>query len=61
MSDGERMFDWRYCIESSMELPAVAQLLIEEGNDSLEYYYDIVVIILSSESDGGAVDCCHHQ
>ncbi len=43
-----------------MEIPVVAQLQIEEGNDGLKQYYDIVVIILSAESDGGAADCRHH-
>jgi hypothetical protein len=57
LSDGERMFHWRSCIESSLEIPPVGQLVIEEGNGGLEYYYDIVVIILSSESDEGTVDC----
>ena len=56
------MFHRRLCIDSSMEIPVVAQLQIEEeGNDSLEYYYDIVVIKLSAESDGDAADCSHHR
>jgi hypothetical protein len=55
------MFHWRLCIDSSMEIPVVAQLQIEEGSDGLEYYYDNVVIKLSAESDGDAADCCHHR
>ncbi len=33
---------WCSCIDSSIEIPLVAQLQIEteEGNDRLEYYYD---------------------
>ncbi len=54
------MLDWSSCIVSSMEIPAVLQLPIGEGNGDLEYYYDIVVIILSAESDKGATDCHHH-
>ena len=52
LSDGERMFHRRSCIDSSMEIPVVAESQIEEGNDGLEYYYDIVVIILSAELEG---------
>ena len=53
----------RSCIDSSMEIPVVAELQIEEGNDGLEYYYDIVVIILSAELEGrhAPADCCHRH
>ena len=63
LSDGERMIHWRSCIDSSMEIPVVAELQIEEGNDGLEYYYDIVVIILSAELVGcpAPADCCHRH
>ena len=61
LSYGERMFHQRLCTDSSMEIPVVAQLQIEEGNDGLEYYYDIVVIKLSAESYGDAADCSHHR
>ena len=61
LSYGERMCHRRLCIDSSMEIRLVAQLLVEEGNDGLEYYYDIVVIKLSAESDGDAADCSHHR
>ena len=61
LSYGERMFHRRLCIDSSMEIPLVAQLQIEEGSDGLEYYYDNVVIKLSAESDGDAADCSHHR
>ena len=46
-----------------MEIPVVAELQIEEGNDGLEYYYDIVVIILSAELEGrhAPADCCHRH
>jgi hypothetical protein len=55
------MFHRHLCIDSSMEIPVVAQLQIEDGNDGLEYYYDIVVIKLSAESDGDTTDCSHHR
>ena len=60
LSYGERMCHRRLCIDSSMEIHVIAQLQIEEGNDSLKYYYDIVVIKLSAESYGDTTDCSHH-
>ena len=49
-------------IVSFTEIPAVAQLLINEGSGGLDYYYDdIVVIILSAEADKDAIDCHHHH
>ena len=63
LSDGERMFHRRSCIDSSTEIRVVAELQIEEGNGGLEYYYDIVVIILSAELEGrpAPADCCHRH
>ena len=61
LSDGERMIHRLSCIDSSMEIPVVALLQIEEGSDGLEYYYNNVVIKLSAESDGDAADCSHHR
>ncbi len=40
---------------SSTEIPVVEELLIGEGNGSLQYYYDIEVIISSAESDEDAI------
>jgi hypothetical protein len=49
-------------IVSFTEIPAVAQLLINEGSGGLDYYYDdIVVIILSAEYDKDSIDCHHHR
>ena len=61
LSYGERMCHRRLCIDSSMEIPLVAQLQIEEGIDGLEYYFDIAIIKLSAESDGDATVCSHHR